>query len=195
VTYDSNGGNKFLVSKPDGSSQVFHKSERGLYFLDTRANVTGTVMINTVADNKNGYTNRAYTRAVLARNIQKMVGRPTTKEFIKIVEMNLLPNCPVTREDILIAEKIFGPDIGSLKGKTVRRDTDHVEVSATPVPSELMSQYRNVTIGADIMFVNKLPFFVTISRNIKFGTAVLITDQKHETLVKAVRDVLNIYKK
>ena len=101
----------------------------------------------------------------------------------------------MTREGILIAEKIFGPDIGSLKGKTVRRGTDHVEVSATPVPSELMSQYRDVTIGADIMFVNKLPFFVTISRNIKFGTAVLITDQKHETLVKAVRDVLNIYKK
>jgi hypothetical protein len=92
VTYDSNGGNKFLVSKPDGSSRAFHESERGLYFLDTRANGTGTVMINTVADNKNAYANRAYTRAVLARNIQKMVGRPTTKEFVKIVEMNLV--CP-----------------------------------------------------------------------------------------------------
>ncbi|KAI2514270.1 Reverse transcriptase (RNA-dependent DNA polymerase) [Fragilaria crotonensis] len=46
------------------------------------------------------------------------------------------------------------------------------------------------------MFVNKLPFFVTISRNIKFGTAVLISDQKHETLVQAVRDVVrNVYKK
>jgi len=58
-----------------------------------------------------------------------------------------------------------------------------------------MSQYHDVIVGADIMFVNKLPFFVTISRNIKFSTAVLITDQKHETLVKAVRDVRNIYQK
>ena len=59
-----------------------------------------------------------------------------------------------------------------------------------------MSQYREVTIaGANIMFVNKLPFLVAISRNLKFGTAALITDQKHGTLVTAVRDVHNIYNK
>ena len=58
-----------------------------------------------------------------------------------------------------------------------------------------MSQYRDVIIGADIMYVNKIPFFVTISRFLKFGTAVLIADQKHETLVEATRDVWNIYKK
>jgi hypothetical protein len=42
------------------------------------------------------------------------------------------------------------------------------------------------------MFVNKLPFFVTISRDIKFGTAVLIADQTHDILIKAVREVHNI---
>jgi hypothetical protein len=132
---------------------------------------------------------------VLARNIQKLIGRPTSAEFAKIVGLNLIPNCPVTREDIINADKIFGPDVGSLKGKTVRRHTEHVEVANTPVPATLMSQYRDIIIGADIMYVNKLPFFVTISRYIKFGTAVLIADQKHETLVEATRDVFNIYKK
>jgi hypothetical protein len=106
-----------------------------------------------------------------------------------------LPNCPVTREDIMTAEKIFGPDVGSLKGKTVRRTTDHVEINQYPIPAELMSQHREVTIAADIMFVNKLPFFVTISRNIKFSTAVLISDQKHATMMKVIRDVRAIYSK
>lgn len=197
VTYDSDGGNKFIVDKPDGSTRVFKQSGRGLYYLDTNEPIenVSTTLVNTVAENKANYTNRAYGRAVLARNIQKMVGRPTSKEFMQIVEKNLIPNCPVTREDIMNAEKIFGPDVGSLKGKTVRRRTDHVEMAATPVPSTIMSQYRDVIIGADIMFVNKLPFFVTISRNIKFGTAVLITDQKHETLVKATKEVRNVYRK
>ena len=152
-------------------------------------------MINTVPDNKADYKNRTYARAVMARNIVKMVRRPTTKEFVNIVEMNLLPICPVIRDDILISKRIFGPDVGSLKGKTVGCGTDHVEVAVVPVSSEIISQYRDVIIVADIMFVNKLPFFVTISRNIKFGTTALIPNQKHETLVKAARDVQNINKK
>ena len=194
VTYDSDGGNKFIVNKSDGTVRVFKESDRGLYYLDTSENVAVT-MVNTVAQNKENYTNRAYGRAVLARNIQKLIGRPTSAEFVKIVGLNLIPNCPVTREDIMNADRIFGPDVGSLKGKTVRRNTEHVEVANIPVPATVMSQYRDVIIGADIMYVNKLPFFVTISRYIKFGTAVLIADQKHETLVAATRDVCNIYKK
>jgi hypothetical protein len=35
--------------------------------------------------------------------------------------MNSIKNNPVTTEDIEIAEKIFGPDIPSLKGKTTCR--------------------------------------------------------------------------
>jgi hypothetical protein len=52
-----------------------------------------------------------------------------------------------------------------------------------------------VTVAVDIMFVNKLPFSVSISRNIKFCTAQLIPDQKHKTLTKAVRDVRATYEK
>jgi hypothetical protein len=88
-------------------------------------------MVNTVADNKANFTKSAYARAMLARKIQKMIGRPTTKEFHKIIGMNLLPNCPVTRKDILVAKKIFGPDVGSLEGKTVRRGTDHTQNSTS----------------------------------------------------------------
>ena len=69
---------------------------------------TGTVLnITTVADTRINYTNRAYDRAVTARNTQKMIGRPSTKEFIKIVENSLLTNCPINQQDILAAEDII----------------------------------------------------------------------------------------
>jgi hypothetical protein len=32
--------------------------------------------------------------------------------------MNIITNNPVTTDDIKIAEKMFGPDIGAIKGKT-----------------------------------------------------------------------------
>jgi hypothetical protein len=35
--------------------------------------------------------------------------------------MNLINNCPITIEDIKIAEDIYGPDIAVLKRKTVRK--------------------------------------------------------------------------
>jgi reverse gyrase len=51
-------------------------------------------MVNTVADNRTSYTNRAYSRAALARSMQKMIGRPSTKTYINIVENNLSAKLP-----------------------------------------------------------------------------------------------------
>jgi hypothetical protein len=74
------------VTKSDGGMRVFEESKRGLFYLDTVGPTKkfSTVMVNTVADNKASFTNRAYARAALAQNIQKMIGCPTTKEFLKI---------------------------------------------------------------------------------------------------------------
>lgn len=208
VTYDSEGGNRFTIHKSDGTVRVFTQSTRGLYYLDVTTNMDNdhrddrsdaenaheaTALVNTVAKNRTLYTDRAYKRAVLARQIQKMIGRPSTAEFIKIVDKNLLPNCPITRADIAAAEKIFGPDIGILKGKTVRTASEHVEVTEVPLPSEILSEYRDVIVGADVMYINKIPFFVTMSRNLKFSTAELMLDQKQETLAAHVKRIQRIY--
>jgi hypothetical protein len=111
--------NIIVVTKPDGTVFKFKQSDSGLYFNDRASNKRkGAVMINTVASKKSRYTNEDYSRAVLARQLQIRVGRPSTKDFLRIIARNQLPNCPITRDDILAAEDIFGPDIGSLKGKT-----------------------------------------------------------------------------
>jgi hypothetical protein len=48
-----------------------------------------------------------------------------------IIRMNAIKNNPVTTEDIAMAEKICGPEISSLKGKTTRQKT-------TPVVEDYM---------------------------------------------------------
>ena len=44
------------------------------------------------------------------------------------------------------------------------------------------------------MFVSKIPFFVTISRAIKFGTLDLLKNRKIPTVLEAVRHVYRYYK-
>jgi len=137
VAFDSEHGGSFIITKPDGKVFEFKQSAGGLYFLDT--DETGQVMVNTVADLKSNYTNEDYLKALRARELQIMIGRPNTKHFIQIVTSNQLPNCPVTRADIIAAEHIFGPDVGSLKGKTVRRRPHLAKPTIEPLPPQIMS--------------------------------------------------------
>jgi hypothetical protein len=68
------------------------------------------------------------------------------------------------------ADNIFGPNVGSLKGKTVQQGGIHVNPEYHQVPMTIMEKYRDLTLCIDMMFVNKLPFLVTISRGVMFGT-------------------------
>jgi hypothetical protein len=132
--------------------------------MDSRQ--SGTVLVNTVADNKSKYTKEDYLNAVKARELQIKIGHPSTKDFIDIVTNNLLKNCPITKADIMAAEHIFGPDVGSLKGKTTRRQPHAIRQVAEHLPANIMPRYQDVTLCVDVMFVNEIPMLVTISRNI-----------------------------
>jgi Zinc knuckle len=193
ITYSSENDNAFTVTKKDGTARIFKQSERGLYYLDTQLEPHHAVLINTVKDNQYKYSNKDYSQAVLARKIQRIIGRPSTRQYLSILNNNLLPDSPVTYHDVMAAENIFGPDVGSLKGKTVRQTPDAVKINYFPIPLDILERYRDVIIAADIMYLGKMAFFVTISRNLRFGTTEMIQNQKNETILKAIRNVLNIY--
>ena len=192
VTFDSDMNNQFVVHHNNGTQRIFQQSSRGLYFLDTSLTpqptfgTNGTVLVSTVADNANNFSNADYAQAMLARKIQKIIGRPTTWTFIHLIDNNLLPNCPVNHKDGLRAEQIFGPDIGSLKGKTVRRQPPRVVVEEVSLPATIQQHYQEVTLACDIMYVNKIPFLMSISQHIRFGTAQHIKNQQSTTIVNGI---------
>jgi hypothetical protein len=109
------------------------------------------------------------------------------------VDNKLLPNCPITRDDIIAAEHIFGPDVGSLKGKTVHRAPERVNARMMNLPLVIMECYRNIVLGGDIMFVNKIPFFMTISRNIQFGTSESLPNQSAKSILGSVKKIKQLY--
>eukprot|EP00934_Nitzschia_sp_Nitz4_P001191 Nitzschia sp. Nitz4//scaffold483_size5322//2345//5042//NITZ4_009227-RA/size5322-augustus-gene-0.2-mRNA-1//-1//CDS//3329552882//1191//frame0 len=99
--------------------------------------------------------------------------------------------------DIMIAEDIFGPDIGSLKGKTVRGRPHRVPqgtVEHPNIPRQMYEHYRDVTICGDVMHVNGVPMLVTISRNIRFTTVSALKNLKTKTIVKALKEIVRVYR-
>ena len=163
VTFDSDADNAFHMYKTDGSVRKFVMSEKGLFYLDMSDPTSEVALINTVADNKNKYSACAYSRALLTRKVLGIIGRPARQHYIWLVNNYLIKNCPITREDIMVAEDIWGPDIGSLKGKTTWRKVPHVRAQPENIPLPIMEKYRNITLCVDIMYVNGIAFFMSIS--------------------------------
>ena len=179
MTYDSHEGkypNQFCVHKADGGIRKFQQSRRGLYYLDTATTENHTVLaITTVEANKSRCTERDYSRAQLARKIQTLVGRPELADFIRYLDGNSIPNCPIQRQDAINAHAIFGRDVASLKGKITRQQLQGVLAAvANNLPKQLMEHYRDITLCIDIMFVNCILFLVTNSRKIQSGTVEII---------------------
>ena len=144
VQYDSETEDGFVVTKPTGERFKFTQSGSGLHFLDTsqESTIETTLVVNTVRDNKKNYTHNDYQRALRARELQIIMGRPSTGTFIAALKSNGLMNCPVTPGYIEAAEHIFGPDVGSLKGKTTRRSPPIVDSPIETVPAEVLKRYR-----------------------------------------------------
>jgi hypothetical protein len=110
-----------------------------------------------------------------------------------MVSGNLIKNCPVTTTDITNACKIFGPDLASIRGKTVRRTPGPVVADYVAVPCLLVEQNGIVTMAEDVFFVDGTAFLVTLSRRIKFITVEHVPVRTATSLSKHITRVLQVY--
>lgn len=183
VTYDSHDGNQFVVHRDDGTKRIFRPTKKGLYASEVVGTRRGVALVNTVKENSESYTKREVKRATESRRLMSIIGRPSERQMIDIINKRLIPNCTVTEQDITNAREIFGPDVGSLKGKTVRRKEPHVELRVRPIPDDIMKRHREVVVCFDVMYVNNITFLVSISRALKFCTAEALANRRAATLL------------
>ena len=198
VTFDSRIGAVMTLYKHDGSPMEFIEHHDGLYYFDTKhskTHVKAYLLLNSVSENESLYTARQIHDARLARRIYALVGRPSHATFIRLIRENLLHHCPITVADANRALHIYGPDIGSLRGKTTRVTPDHVpEPDAFPIPREILDLHYNITLCFDIFYVDGIPFFTTISRNLRFLTVEHLHSRhilKH--VLPCLQRVYNLY--
>ena len=65
---------------------------------------------------------------------------------------------------------IFGPYQPGLKGWNTQTTPKHVTSERVHIPTEYYKLNKFMTLGADVMFVAGVQFFVTYSRKITFNT-------------------------
>jgi hypothetical protein len=200
VTFDSEKENAFLVHRSGEDIIRFHMSTEGLYVCpmnvtsdNTKLKSAHNNLVSTVKENRFPYNAREFERAKVARRLYHIVGTPTVENFKKLLKMNSIHNCPVTTVDVDIAEKIFGPSLSSLKGKSTRSKPKPVKQDLIEIPKEILESHKELELCMDTIFINKQGFLTTIDRSIKYRSVVPIEDKKIEEYHRAIDVVLRKY--
>eukprot|EP00957_Ditylum_brightwellii_P143154 10907127-Ditylum_brightwellii.AAC.2 len=79
-----------------------------------------------------------------------MLAYPSDREFKAVLKSNMLKNCSVKVEDIDIANKIYGPSVASLKGKTTHKRGEAVVTDYIKIPRDVLKNHKKLTVSADI---------------------------------------------
>ena len=87
-------------------------------------------------------------------------------ESIKIVENNLLINCPLSKYNINISEDIWEPNLVSLKGKTVKQQPTQVRKSVIPLLLSISQKYNHIALCADVMKLSTIPLLLYINKHL-----------------------------
>ena len=202
----------YVVHTPKGEVR-FHKDEQGLPYINLGESDSEAAMmllqreiqerketldsemsyIQTVRRNYEGYTKQEVTQAKEARRAQAMMGNPSEKDYKGMVTNSLIANCAITSHDVSNARTIFGPDLASIRWKTVRRAPEPVVTDYVAVPRTLIEANKVITLTADVFFVDGTAFLLMVARRIQFVTMEHGPVRTATSLSKHLKRLLEVY--
>ena len=172
VSYDSDQDcYKVRMSKSGPVYRFVHDQSTNIYLCDLDRNVIyknvsidESNMVLTVRYKKKLYTARQVKSAELAREYQRKLGYASPGQLIKLIGQGKLDKSVITAQDVVRALDIFGPDLGSLKGKT----TSHKSELEEEVPAVVDRQFLNQIMYIDLMFVNSIPYLISVTNPLDY---------------------------
>jgi hypothetical protein len=177
----------FVVSFPDGD--VLFAENAGHYVAHFPP-VASSVLVSTVAEREGLYSKREVAEAQKARAYQQILGFPSQKDFLKMIQSGAIQGMDFTYRDALRAMDIYGPSEAELKGKTKAQQAK--TITAEYVPRPLRS---HINLHADLFFVEGEAYLLTVSMPLgMLMMSHLGTSRSGPVLLRAIKSQLDTYR-
>jgi hypothetical protein len=122
-----------------------------------------------------------------------MLGRLPNRDFLGMVHSGMITNCTWSPDAVINANRIIGPNLTGVRGHTVRRPPESVTTNHIRIPRALLERHQRVTLAVDVMFVNGVPFLVSISRGFNLVPAEYTPSCAAKRLAAGIRRVMDLY--
>jgi hypothetical protein len=158
---------------------------------------TDKVFVNTVSENKEGYTKRQLKEAAQVWELYAKLMYPSLKDFKwAVMSKQISMDCSVIVVEIIdLAQLVWGREISALKGKMVKKKLSPVHGSDLKVPKDLLKLHKVITMPIDIFFVAGIIFLLTLSQKINFMSATHLEICKIKTIARSFCEVFVYYYK
>jgi hypothetical protein len=184
-------GNTIIDNNVNGGKEMSRSIHGTIENADAFVSVEEA--IDTVEKSKNNFSKRDQLRASRVRRFQHVAAHPSDETLIYSAMTNGIKNNPITKRDIAMALEMLGKSRYSVQGKTVRHQPDAVETESIPVPTKMLDYYSSVTLSVDVMHVNKVPFLISISEHIHYGTIKALDSMKIPILEQEIERIIKLY--
>jgi hypothetical protein len=122
-----------------------------------------------------------------------MLGHPTNRNFLGMVRGSMISNCPMSAKPVTNAHLIFGPDLTGVREGTVSRPPESVTTDYVQILQAILERHQFVTLAVDVMFVNGVPFLVSIARGLNLVTAKFMPAHTAKQLAAGITQMIDLY--
>ena len=94
----------------------------------------------------------------MAQALIASLGSPSVADLKAAIAMNAIADLPVKTADVDLAEKIFGPNLGTIEGKTTHRKPLPLVTDNITIPPQLYENRDSLELCIDIMLSTRCHF-------------------------------------
>jgi hypothetical protein len=175
----------------NGDKVMKFESRNKLYVWNAMSDKTckdEVVLVETVEETERQFTKREIEQARKSRDLIKRLGYPSVRDLVHGIKSGSIKNAPVNERDFDNAVTMWGPDLGTLKGKTTRAATRPVEVHESEISVD-----KEIVLAIDIFFIGGLMFLLSISRRVQLLIVNHLEKKSEAFIEKALKAQLDIY--